>query len=578
MKIFKVSDQERIIFSVHSNIRILILIYNGRKIWRCRLSTFLEFLNAQLDQLQQNISMDWVVILHQNEDKWKIFAQSKNPKLKLLAIENIISNNQVWINKIGHSNRIRYKTLKENSEIKSSKVFGYSSNGGPNFILAGTNELSKDGRSQLKLFAESLAYYPLIPNELTLFELRKEIKEISSSSTDETNYDQFIDKVLQLLQDSLNVEEVVLTTFENTKKAPAVIKSKLLFANNNENTLELIKQISVDIGDTGNNIILPKPSEDKEYIVNISPFSTILGVPIHLWGEIIGTVVLLDRRSDRIFGEKEFKYLELIVPQIALIVKNKILENEVKEKNRAQQIVEDRLVQSAKLAAVGEMAAGVAHELNNPLTTVSGFSELLLESMEKDSPEYEDMTLIHKEAHRARAVVRRLLDFTRQDAILHLDADINEILSEVLALVHHLAKMNNVNISIALWNELPSLRLDKNQIQQVLLNLIHNAIQAMPTGGDLILETQLNLKDNENWVTIIIRDNGVGIKEKDLDKIFKPFFTTKVIGEGTGLGLSISYKIISDHGGYIDVDSKANVGTTFAVWLPVNNTVISELE
>lgn len=269
---------------------------------------------------------------------------------------------------------------------------------------------------------------------------------------------------------------------------------------------------------------------------------------------------------------------KILASQISIFIENVSLYKELEEKNEAQQIVEDRLVQSAKLAAVGEMAAGVAHELNNPLTTVSGFAELILDSMPKESPDYEDMTLILKEARRARSVVRRLLDFSRQDEILRLDTDINEMVSTVLALVHHLAQLNDVKISVALWNDIPMVRLERNQIQQVFLNLIHNAIQAMPNGGDLVIETQVNSKEDENWIIVTIKDNGIGIGKKDLDKIFKPFFTTKISGEGTGLGLSISYRIVVDHGGYIDVDSKPGVGTTFAVWLPIENPSKKELE
>lgn len=270
--------------------------------------------------------------------------------------------------------------------------------------------------------------------------------------------------------------------------------------------------------------------------------------------------------------------VKILESYISISKENKFLYKELEEKNEAQQITEDRLVQSAKLAAVGEMAAGVAHELNNPLTTVSGFAELILESMPKDSSDYEDMTLVLKEARRARSVVRRLLDFSRQDEILRTDSDINEIVSTVLALVHHIAQLNDVKISVALWNDIPMIRLEKNQIQQVFLNLIHNAIQAMPNGGDLVIETQVNSKENKTWVTITIKDNGIGIGKKDLDRIFKPFFTTKISGEGTGLGLSISYRIVVDHGGYIDVDSKPGLGTTFAVWLPVGNSDQREME
>ncbi|MBT3239713.1 MAG: hypothetical protein HON98_07790 [Chloroflexi bacterium] len=543
------------------------------------MSTILELLNAQLDQINQSISADWAVILHKYEGKWEIFEKSKIPEAKSLALEKYISDDQVWINSVINSNRVRYKTLKNPpGGFNGSKVFGFGATGGAKLVLFGANELSKSGRSQIKLFAESLAFYNFESLELGISDLSRGIQKILSDIKKSSGLNQALERIIEFIQKSLDIEGIAIIQLGENRKSLSILTSNFPWPNNDEKTSDLLFQLTRDLVKGSENLILPTSFEKNSSSINISPYSTVAGVPINLFGEIVGAVLILDRRSERKIGEKEIKLLENLLPLIALIVKNNMLEKEVQEKNMAQQIVEDRLVQTAKLAAVGEMAAGVAHELNNPLTTVSGFSELLLESMDQDSPDYEDMTLIHKEAHRARAVVRRLLDFTRQDKILHLDADINEILSEVLTLVHHLAKLNDVSISIALWNDLPSLRLEKNQIQQVLLNLIHNAIQAMPSGGELILETQLNEKDNENWVTILIRDNGVGIDEKDLDKIFEPFFTTKVTGEGTGLGLSISYKIISDHDGYIDVDSKPDVGTTFSVWLPVNKSVKLETE
>jgi signal transduction histidine kinase len=268
----------------------------------------------------------------------------------------------------------------------------------------------------------------------------------------------------------------------------------------------------------------------------------------------------------------------LLSPQIAVFIRNARLYQELEKRIAAQKIAESRLVRSAKLAAVGEMAAGVAHELNNPLTTVTGFAELILESLPKDSAEYEDLTLVLQEAHRARGVVRRLLDFSRQGEVLRASVDINELLTNVLALMHHLAQTSGVEIRVELWEELPQIRVDRNQLQQVFLNMIHNALQAMPSGGKLVLQTQVDQRNGQEWIGVRVQDTGVGIEKKDLDKIFEPFFTTKPSGQGTGLGLSISYGIVSEHGGYIDVESKKGSGTTFVVWLPVAVTELEESE
>jgi signal transduction histidine kinase len=249
---------------------------------------------------------------------------------------------------------------------------------------------------------------------------------------------------------------------------------------------------------------------------------------------------------------------------------NRRLQEELAERKQAQDLAEERLVRSAKLAAVGEMAAGVAHELNNPLTTVAGFAELILEQTAAEAPWRGDLELVLGEARRARAVVRRLLDFSRPSEILRVRADLNEELGNVVSLVHHMARTSGVAMRVALWDDLPLVRIDRNQIQQVFLNLLHNAIQAMPGGGELTLRTQVQTQRRKKYVTASIEDNGEGIAAEYRDKIFEPFFTTKGPGSGTGLGLSVSYGIVDDHGGFIDVESEEGQGATFTVWLPVD--------
>ena len=300
-----------------------------------------------------------------------------------------------------------------------------------------------------------------------------------------------------------------------------------------------------------------------------APFTTVAGVPLKISGEVIGALTLQDDRPDRSFNAEDIQILQLLAPQVAIFIRNARLYQELEERIAAQRLAEERLIRSAKLAAVGEMAAGVAHELNNPLTTVTGFSELILEELPEDFSQRQDMEMVLNEARRARKVVRRLLDFSRPSEILRQRVDVNVILGDVVTLVHHLAVTSQVDMRVQLWDALPEIRVDRNQIQQVLLNLVHNGIQAMPGGGEMIIKTRLETKNAKDWITVTFMDSGVGIAERDLPHIFEPFFTTKPSGEGTGLGLSVSYGIVSDHGGYIDVFSQPGRGARFTVWLPI---------
>jgi len=235
----------------------------------------------------------------------------------------------------------------------------------------------------------------------------------------------------------------------------------------------------------------------------------------------------------------------------------------------AQRSAENRLVQAAKLAAVGEMAAGIAHELNNPLTSVTGFSELVMETIPKQTEAFKDMELVIKEARRARDVVRRLLDFARQSETTFARASLNEVVDDIVALSRHLIQTSGVELILSLQPELPWASMDNNQIKQVLLNLVHNALQAMPNGGEMEIQTKTASRNEQNGVIVSVRDTGVGISAAAQSRIFEPFYTTKGSQGGTGLGLSVTYGIITDHGGQIDVESQPQVGSTFTVWLPL---------
>jgi two-component system NtrC family sensor kinase len=301
------------------------------------------------------------------------------------------------------------------------------------------------------------------------------------------------------------------------------------------------------------------------------PFTSVAGVPLKFKGDVIGTLTISNDEIGATFKPEDFQLLELLAPQLAVSVRNAMLYKELQEHIDKERVANDRLLQSARLAAVGEMAAGVAHELNNPLTTVAGFVELVLEDIPEGSPNREDLELVLREAIRAREVVRRLLDFSRPGEGFRVRSDVNDMVSEVVALVQHLAHTSGVELHIELWNDLPWIQVDQGQIKQVLLNLIHNALQAMPRGGKLNIQTIQQTRDDLDWVTIQVTDTGEGIPPEHLGRIFEPFFTTRPPGKGTGLGLAVSFGIIQEHEGVLDVKSTPGEGSTFTIWLPVKS-------
>ena len=238
----------------------------------------------------------------------------------------------------------------------------------------------------------------------------------------------------------------------------------------------------------------------------------------------------------------------------------------IKERDeRLKEYTKQEIMKSERLAMVGQLAAGVAHEINNPLGSILIYSHLLLEDLEKEDPRRGNLEKIVNQATRCKKIVKGLLDFSRQTEPEMKLSDINTIVQEVLSLVERQVMFHNIKVIKKLSPDLPTILLDKNQIQQVLMNTILNAVEAMDGQGKLTVETS----SDEEYVKTKFTDTGCGISEENMKKLFQPFFTTKETGHGTGLGLSISYGIIRKHNGKINVSSEIGKGSTFTIVLPV---------
>jgi two-component system NtrC family sensor kinase len=216
---------------------------------------------------------------------------------------------------------------------------------------------------------------------------------------------------------------------------------------------------------------------------------------------------------------------------------------------------------------MGQLAAGVAHEINNPLGTVLIYSHMLLKELPGEDPRRDDLEMITREADRCRNIVAGLLDFSRQNKPRNDFTNVNELLTETLALLEKQEQLQGMRIETQLEPDLPNTVLDSDQMKQAFINVFKNAAEAMPEGGSLRVGTVLS--ENGTSISIRFSDTGCGIPEENLERIFHPFFTTKQIGKGTGLGLAIVYGIVKMHRGSISVDSKVGVGSTFTITLPV---------
>jgi len=252
----------------------------------------------------------------------------------------------------------------------------------------------------------------------------------------------------------------------------------------------------------------------------------------------------------------------------------KTLEQKVAERTQQLIAVQSRAARQERLASVGQLAAGVAHEINNPLGGILTFASLVREELPPDSPYRADLDEVVNQAVRCREIVANLLEFSRQREAQMVPADLNEILTRTLALLEKQAKFHDIKIERRLDPELPRIVVDESQMQQVFMNIILNAADAMDERGSLTIRTGHDASRRQVFVRI--SDTGCGIAPDYLERVFDPFFTTKDPGKGTGLGLAVSCRIVQGHGGRMDIESEVAKGTTFIITLPLSRSPAGE--
>jgi len=264
--------------------------------------------------------------------------------------------------------------------------------------------------------------------------------------------------------------------------------------------------------------------------------------------------------------------------QIEITQKNEIAELEktfnlmassLKERDdKLREYTDQQIMKSERLATLGQLAAGVAHEINNPLGTISIYTQMILDDLGKDNDSCrESLAVVMKQTNRAGRIVKDLLEYARQPEPEMRILNINDVLRKAIAIITHPAELQSIRVTTNLAPELPDSQGDSDKLQQVFVNIIVNALQAMPKGGELTISTRLT--EVNKLIEIEISDTGCGIPQEHLGKLFDPFFSTKSAGEGTGLGLSVSLGIVERHNGTIDVKSKVGEGSTFIIRFPI---------
>lgn len=332
--------------------------------------------------------------------------------------------------------------------------------------------------------------------------------------------------------------------------------------------IKLGEEIAGQVASEGKSVLLI--GDMKEY-PRFSKFAkkdgikSAMSIPLKIENKTIGVLNINSRASESCFSEDDLRFISILANYAAISIRHLRLYEDLKHVHQEFINTRAQLIAAEKLASLGQLAAGVAHEMNNPLAIMSANIQYLISKTANADPRMFEMAEIKNAYERCVKIVDRLLRYSRPHADKGSAVDVNGIIKEVLGLAEYQTSLQDVKIVLGLEYDLSRPRIDPDELKEVFLNIVLNAKDAMPNGGSLTIKTS-NIDDK--GVMIEFTDTGTGILKEDMDKIFDPFFTTKQ-AKGTGLGLSICQRIITEYKGTIEVDSKLGKGTTFTIKLPV---------
>ncbi|MGD9652599.1 MAG: ATP-binding protein [Candidatus Dadabacteria bacterium] len=423
------------------------------------------------------------------------------------------------------------------------------------------------------------------------YDYKRTVEEVSYAMTSLLSLDKIVDKIISIIESTMFASPVLVYIYnQDTGVYEAYVKDgsdlpagaaepmredSALVRELNQQRKELFREdlISDD----------RYKHDSEELLDEFDRFTASIFVPVFFKRQLIGFIVLGDKKSKLSYTSRDVNLLRILANQSAIAIENalafKLVEDYAKKLEKTNVELKDmqtQLVHAEKMSAIGQLAAGVAHEIRNPLNIIEGARYYLSTYMvneENAETVGEYLDYIKQEIDRTNRLIDSLLKFSKAEPPYFEKVDINAVIDNVVILVRKQLSDNNVNLSTKLDPGIPMIMADPNQLWQVFINIILNAIQAMPKGGSLVVETSLGYSDSgpapSRNVCITFEDTGVGIANEDITRIFDPFFTKKDMG--TGLGLSIAYKIIEKHSGRIIVSSEKDKGTVFTIELPANN-------
>jgi signal transduction histidine kinase/putative methionine-R-sulfoxide reductase with GAF domain len=401
------------------------------------------------------------------------------------------------------------------------------------------------------------------------------------------------------LMGTLDIGEILRMVLEGVTKNIGFDRARLYLINEKRNILECKMAVGIDEEktkgialrlDPEDSVVARSVFERKPFIIpdagqdpRINPFlrekfnlHSLLVVPLLAKEKALGAIAADFIEPNKSITKETLESVMAFAQQAGLAIYNAFMYQELKAfsqqmEEKIQKTTADlrkteaQLIRSEKLAALGQLAAGIAHEIRNPLTSINILIHSLTENFPSENAHREDLQVIEEEISRINEIVDQFLRFARPAPPLLQKADVLSIFEETLQLLRPQIEKNRIIVQKE-FQVFPLISMDREQMKQVILNLLLNAVQAMPNGGHLTLRGQVS--ENDRWVTLSIQDSGIGISSEDMNKLFDPFFSTKE--GGVGLGLSIAHRIIDQHHGKIEVESSPGKGTLLTVWIPIS--------
>lgn len=409
----------------------------------------------------------------------------------------------------------------------------------------------------------------------------KILSEISLSAIDVTDMDSYLNNSLKTLGVHLDLDRVYIFNCNESKN---IISNTHEWVSDSINSqIDDLQNIPTDSITWWMNCIsndqvinfsdiVDIPSETVREILAEQDIKSILVVPLFIGRNLYGFIGFDECRNNRVWSDTDVLFLRSVSRIMSDAIGRKI-NTEQKEK------LEEQIRQIQKLESIGRLAGGIAHDLNNLLVPILGYSEMILEDINEKDPRREAVSEIEYAGNRARDLVRQLLAFSRKQTMSFQPVNLFKVLQNFQKLLRRTIR-EEINLVFDLDPSLPPVRGDIGQLEQVIMNLAINAQDAMPEGGELCVKVNQNQITEEEqeippgkYIFLTVSDNGTGISDDILPNIFEPFFTTKRKHRGTGLGLSTAYGIVKQHDGYLKVDSTPNKGTTFSVILPIMDSL-----